>query len=232
MGRRRGIHILVAAVAAAGALASSTPEETTGTTQDQPLAEDVCPEVYPDLDPSDPVETLYLPEPPPERDLCAAWITAEWDGTGPTAELRVVTFGLRTLGDVALRPDRSYGFSWDVPTDYENTPPLVPDRGYCGSTVWVTDGTVVPSVSHRGCGVPMAWYWPGQQVQADVRIDGPVLEVRLHAALVPESLRASLVNGATLWSFAAVSYLAEPWNDDVVFGGDVTFDPPEPPEAG
>lgn len=223
--RRARWTAAVTALVAGAALAAAQPHQAAGTTGDDPLVEDVCPEVHPELDPADPIETLSAPEPAPEHDLCAAWVTAEWRGTGPSAELRSVTFGLRTLGDVALRPDRSYGFSWRVPTDPTGVP-LVPDDGSCGATLWVTDGTVLPAASFRTCGTPTLWYWPGERVQADVVVDGPVLEVRVRPGAVPGALAAWLTNGATLRSFTAESYRVEPWTADAASGGDVTFEPP------
>lgn len=225
MRRARWTAAVTAAVVAGAALAAAPPGEVTGTTGDDPLVEDVCPEAHPELDPADPIGTLSAPEPAPEHDLCAAWVTAEWRGTGPSAELRSVTFGLRTLGDVALRPDRSYGFSWRIPTDLAGVP-LLPDDGTCGAILWVTDGTVLPRTSFRTCGTPTLWYWPGERVQADLVVDGPVLEVRMRPGAVPAALAASLASGATLWSFAAESYRVEPWTEDAARGGDVTFAPP------
>lgn len=228
-GTRSGMR-KAAALLAAGCLGAATHWPVTGTSRDAPLAEDECPEVHPDLDPNDPVTTLYGPEPAESRDLCAMWVAAEWDGVGPDAQLRYVTFGLRTLGDVELRPDRSYAFSWDVPTSYEPAVPLLPDDGHCATTFWVTDGSVQPAVTFRACGSPMRDYVVGGAVRADVVTDGPVLEVRIRVPSAPAALTESLRNGGTLWSLAAVSYLPEPWPDDAVPAGDLTFEPPESPD--
>lgn len=220
-----------AALLAVCSLVAASHWPVTGTSRDAPLASDECPEVYPELDPADPVGTLYGPEPAPSRDLCAMWVTAEWTGDGTDAELRYVTFGLEARGDIELRPDRSYAFSWDVPTSYDTELPLLPDDGYCGTTLWVTDGSVRPSVTFRGCGSPLLDYLVGGRVQADVVAEGPVLEVRIRVPSAPAALTGSLHNGGTLWSLAATSYLAEPWSEDVVRAGDLTFDPPEEPDG-
>lgn len=218
-----GVLVLVAPAAHAGS-------ETTGTTADDPLAADECPEVYPELDPADPIGTLYGPEPAEGRDLCATWITSEWRGYGEDAELRHVTFGLRTLGDVDLGPDRSFAFSWDVPTSYDNAvSDVLGDDGYCRTTVWVTDGRVQPSVSFRGCGSPTVDYLVGGPVQAEVDVRGDVLEIRVRVPSAPAALAASLVNGNTLWSFGAQSYLLEPWGQDSILAGDTVLVPPEEP---
>lgn len=227
----------LAMVAAAGCLlaAGSPDTSTTGTTADDPAGEDVCPEQYPELDPTDPIGTLHGPEPSAGRDLCATWVTAEWDGFGESAELVAVTFGLRTLGDVDLGTDRSFAFLWDVPTSYDTEIPVITDEDddHCTTTVWLTDGSLHPEVSFRACGSATLDYLVGDAVDdAEVRTDGDVLEVRIPLDSAPPVLAQPLVNGGTLWSFGARSYLVEPWSEDWVGArDDPVFEPPVEDEA-
>ncbi|MBW3620907.1 MAG: hypothetical protein KY461_11725 [Actinobacteria bacterium] len=233
----RGRHAseLVVAVALGGLLTAGVAgTSTTGTSPDDPAGEDVCPEDHPELDPTDPVETLHGPEPDPGRDLCATWITAEWEGYGDRAELVAVTFGVRTHGEVDLGADRSFAFLWDVPTSYDTELPVLPgDDDACTTTVWLTDGSVHPAVSFRACGSATLDYLVGDAVDAEVRTAGDVVQVRIPVASAPSALAASLVNGGTLWSFGARSYLVEPWSEDwVAADDDPVLRPPVQDEGG
>lgn len=227
--RRRWFPVLVAAVTATGGLAAAPPEGRTGTTGEAPLAEDVCPEDYGDLDPSDPVGTLYAPEPDPSRDLCATWVTAHWEGEGVDAVLERVTFGLRTLGDIELGPERGYAFSWLIPDFYEPSGlPTDDGDGSCRATLYISDGTIESPATLRTCEAPLVDYLAGASLPARVTVDGPVLEVEIRVAQTSGRLADALTNGGTLHGFCPITYLVEPWSEDAIHAGDVTFVPPEP----
>lgn len=145
------------------------------------------------------------------------------------AELTSVTFGLEVLGDISLRPDRAYEFTWNVPApEY--------DSGTCSVRLSVTDGSVLDEVSVRYCVNGSAPLVPwlaeyagsnlGTPVPATVTTDGGVLEVAVSTADAPGALAEMLSSGGTLGEFCPVAWVVQPWPDDTLHSGDVTFAPP------